>query len=76
MNTRLGLVSGYSFLYGVHKPGRILDRAASFGIKTVSICDMNNLYGVHSFLGAAKERNIRPIIGATLSIEPSSIPHS
>ncbi|MCL2759918.1 MAG: PHP domain-containing protein, partial [Treponema sp.] len=64
---RLGLVSAYSFLYGVHKPEVLLDRAASFGVKTVSICDLNNLYGLHSFLEAAKERGIRPVIGAALS---------
>jgi len=68
MQTRLGLVSGYSLLYGVHKPGELLDRSISYGIKTLSICDMNNLYGVHTFVEAAKERNIKPIIGASLSI--------
>ncbi|MDR0472491.1 MAG: DNA polymerase III subunit alpha [Treponema sp.] len=66
---RLGLVSAYSLLYGVHMPGALLDRAASFGVKAVSVCDLNNLYGVHTFLEAAKERGIRPIIGAALSNE-------
>jgi DNA polymerase III alpha subunit len=68
MNIRLGLVSAYSLLYGVRKHGDLLDRAASFGVKTVSVCDLNNLYGVHDFLEAAKERNIRPVIGAALTI--------
>jgi len=68
MEIRLGLVSGYSFLYGVHNPGSILDRAASFGIKVVSFCDLNSLYGVHTVLEAAKERGIRPIIGAALTM--------
>ena len=67
MHTRLGLISAYSLLCGVHKPEALLDRAASFGVKTVSICDINNLYGLHSFLEAARERNIRPIIGAALN---------
>ena len=66
MDKRLGLCSAYSFLYGVHKPEKLLDRAAVIGAKTVSICDINNLYGVHSFIEAAKERNIRPIIGTAL----------
>jgi len=68
MLTRLGLISAYSFLYGVHKPQALLDAAVSFGIKTVSICDLNNLYGVHSFIEAAKERGIRPVIGAVLGV--------
>ena len=73
MEIRLGLISAYSFLYGVHKPETLLDRAALLGINTVSICDLNNLYGLHSFLEAAKDRGIRPIIGAALSFDA---PHS
>jgi len=76
MLTRLGLCSAYSFLYGVHKHEKLLDRAVSYGVKTVSICDLNNLYGVHSFLEAAKERNIRPIIGSALTVKEKSTPHS
>ena len=67
MNTRLGLVSSYSLLYGVRKPEEILDKAASFGVGTVSFCDLNSLYGIHSILEAAKERGIRPIIGLALT---------
>jgi len=67
METRLGLISAYSFLCGVHKPEALLNRAVSFGVKTVSICDKNSLYGLHSFLEAAKDRNIRSIIGAALT---------
>jgi len=67
MKIRLGLCSAYSLLFGVHKPEELLDKAASFGVKTASICDLNNLYGVHSFLEEAKERGIKPIIGAALA---------
>ncbi|MDR0312338.1 MAG: PHP domain-containing protein, partial [Treponema sp.] len=67
MDARLGLCSAYSLLYGIHKPATILERATSYGVKTVSFCDINNLYGVHTFLEEAKERQIRPIIGATLT---------
>ena len=70
----LGLCSAYSLLYGVHKPDKLLDRAAANGAKTVSICDLNNLYGVHTFLEDAKERGIRPIIGAALSVGESFKP--
>ena len=68
---RLGLVSAYSFLYGVHKPEKLIERAASYGIKAVSICDADNLYGLHSFIETAKERNIRPVIGASLTLNKS-----
>ena len=71
MNIRLGLCSAYSFLYGVHRPGELVDRAASFGVSVVSVCDLNNLYGVHTFIEAAKERGVRPVIGAALTVPPS-----
>jgi DNA polymerase-3 subunit alpha/error-prone DNA polymerase len=58
----------------VRKPAELLDRAVSFGVKTVSICDMNNLYGVHTFLEEARERGIKPIIGCTLTIGDSIKP--
>ena len=67
MNIRLGLCSAYSLLYGVNSPKELVDRACEYGAGTVSVCDINNLYGVHAFLEAAKERNIRPIIGAALT---------
>jgi DNA polymerase-3 subunit alpha/error-prone DNA polymerase len=70
---RLGLVSAYSLLYGVRRHGEILDRAVSYGVKTVSICDLNNLYGVHAFIEEAKERNIKPIIGAALTDKKEKI---
>ena len=73
MNIRLGLVSAYSFLYGVHKHPAILDKAVSLGINTVSICDLNNLYGVHAFLEEAKERNIKPVIGCGLTNKKKEI---
>jgi len=74
MQIRLGLVSAYSFLYGVHKPAELLDRAISYGIKTISICDLNNLYGVHAFLEEARERGITPIIGSALTVGEDTKP--
>ena len=68
MDIRLGLCSAYSLLYGVRMPEDLLDRAASNGVKVLSICDLNNLYGLHTFLEVAKERNIRPIIGTALMV--------
>jgi len=67
MKIRLGFCSAYSLLFGVHKPGELLDKAALFGVNTASICDLNNLYGVHTFLEEAKEKGIRPVIGAALT---------
>jgi DNA polymerase-3 subunit alpha/error-prone DNA polymerase len=54
-------------------PKELLDRAVSLGVKTVSICDLNNLYGVHSFLEEARERDIKPVIGAALTTGKSTL---
>jgi len=67
MDIRLGLVSAYSLLYGVRGHGDLLDKAAGLGVRTVSVCDLNNLYGVHGFMAAARERGLRPIVGAALT---------
>jgi len=67
MKIRLGFCSAYTLLFGVHKPGEFLNKAALLGVDTASICDLNNLYGVHSFLEEAKEKGIRPIIGTALT---------
>ena len=74
MNTRLGLCSAYSLLFGVHSPKRLIEKSFEYGVKTASVCDINNLYGVHSFLEAAKEAGIRPVIGAALTKGESSRP--
>ena len=74
MNIRLGICSAYSFLYGVRKHTELLEKAASFGVKIVSICDLNNLYGVHTFLEEARGRGIKPIIGCALTIGNSISP--
>jgi DNA polymerase-3 subunit alpha/error-prone DNA polymerase len=76
MTTALGLRSAYSLLYGVHTPDKLVDKALSYGIKTVSICDLNNLYGIHSFLEAAKERGMRPIIGVALTFNSNQLAHN
>jgi len=72
MHIRLGLCSAYSLLYGVRNHNELLEQSALYGVRVVAICDLNNLYGVHTFIEAAKEQNIRPIIGAALTIGDST----
>ena len=67
MPSRLGLRSAYSLLYGVRSPGDIVARASDYGATALSICDRDNLYGVHAFIEAAKEAGLRPVVGAELS---------
>lgn len=67
MRSRLGIRSAYSLLYGVRSPEAIVERASSFGATAVSITDRDNLYGVHTFMEAAAEAKLRPVIGAELT---------
>jgi DNA polymerase-3 subunit alpha/error-prone DNA polymerase len=51
----------------------MVERAAHYGIEALAIIDRNNLYGLHEFLEACKDRNIRPIIGCELSSSAGSV---
>ncbi|MFQ3547466.1 MAG: DNA polymerase III subunit alpha, partial [Termitinemataceae bacterium] len=73
MNIRLGLISAYSLLYGVHSPRDIVMRAKDLGIQYLSITDRNSLYGIHEFLEAAEEASIHPIIGSELLYREGSV---
>jgi error-prone DNA polymerase len=67
MFEHLNVRSAYSLLYGVRTVTDILDRAKEAGCSTLAVTDIDNIYGVHSFIEAAKERGIRPIVGAELT---------
>jgi len=56
--------SCYSLLYGTRTIGELVARAADLGYGAMALTDINNLYGVHDFLEACRERGIRPIVGA------------
>ena len=73
MTVRLGLQTTYSLLYGTQGPKELVDRAASYGIQVLAITDRNNLYGLHEFLAACKERGIRPVIGCELTSSAGSV---
>ncbi|AEJ19558.1 DNA polymerase III subunit alpha [Gracilinema caldarium] len=73
MNLRLGIQTAYSLLYGTHRPEVMVERAAHYGIETLAIIDRNNLYGLHEFLEACKDRNVRPIIGCELTSSAGSV---
>jgi DNA polymerase-3 subunit alpha/error-prone DNA polymerase len=68
MNIRLGLCSAYSFLYGVHLPGKLAAAVRSAGAEVLCIADRDSLYGVHTILEAAKEQGLRLVIGAVLTM--------
>ncbi|HVU01883.1 MAG TPA: error-prone DNA polymerase [Polyangiaceae bacterium] len=64
--------SAFSFLRGASQPEEMIDRAKELGLPALALCDRDGLYGVVRAYAQAKERNVRVIVGAELSLaEPS-----
>lgn len=64
--THLHVHSHYSLLDGLPKIDEILDYVKELGMDSVAITDHGNLYGAVEFYKKAKERGIKPIIGAEM----------
>jgi len=62
--THLHVHSHYSLLDGLPKIDEILDYVQKLGMDSVAITDHGALYGAVEFYKKAKERGIKPIIGA------------
>jgi len=62
--------SNYSLLSGASHVGKMLDRAAEIGLGAIALTDENNLYGAPLFFESARERGIRPILGALVDDPP------
>jgi DNA polymerase-3 subunit alpha/error-prone DNA polymerase len=69
VNIRLGLCSAYSLLYGVKRPGELIENVKALGTEVVCIADRDNLYGLPACLEKAKEAGLRPVIGVCLTID-------
>ena len=64
--THLHVHSHYSLLDGLPKVGQLLDRVQELGMDSVAITDHGNMYGAIEFYQKAKERGIKPILGAEI----------
>jgi error-prone DNA polymerase len=60
--------SSYSFLDGASSPEALLDRAVMLGYPSLALTDRDGLYGAVPFWRAARERGIKPIIGAEVTV--------
>jgi len=58
--------SNYSLLRGCRSPEEICHFARERGISTVGMADINNFYGLISFLLAAGRMGIRPVVGVVV----------
>src|SRR5881398_2346602 len=65
--------SAFSFLRGGSFPEQLAEVAAELEMPAIALLDRNGVYGAQRFSVAAREHNVRPIIGAELSMEDGSI---
>ena len=61
--------SYFSLLDGASSPEALLDRALELGMPALALTDHDGLYGAVRFVRGAQERNIRPILGAEITLE-------
>ena len=61
--------SAFSFLRGASFPEQLAETAAELEMPAMALLDRNGVYGAQRFSVAAREQNIRPIIGCELSME-------
>ena len=65
--------SAFSFLRGASFPEQLAERAAELEMPALALLDRNGVYGGQRFSVAARENNLRPIIGCELSLEDGRI---
>src|SRR5437588_1406026 len=65
--------SAFSFLRGASFPEQLAETAAELGMPAMALADRNGVYGAQRFSVAAREQNVRPIIGCELSMEDGAI---
>src|SRR6266849_1905607 len=65
--------SAFSFLRGASFPEQLAETAAELEMPAMALIDRNGVSGAQRFSVAAREQNVRPIIGCELSMEDSVI---
>ncbi|MEI6426651.1 MAG: PHP domain-containing protein [Candidatus Absconditabacteria bacterium] len=58
--------STFSFLEAIGKPNKISAQAKKLGMEAIALTDYNGMYGAIKFIGAAKDDDIKPILGVEL----------
>ena len=61
--------SAFSFLRGASFPEQLAETAAALEMPAMALLDRNGVYGAQRFSVAAREQNVRPIVGCELSME-------
>jgi error-prone DNA polymerase len=71
--TELHSRSAFSFLRGGSRPEELAEAAADKGLATVALCDRDGVYGAPLFSEAAREKGVRAIVGAEITLEDESV---
>jgi error-prone DNA polymerase len=64
--------SAFSFLRGASFPEQLAEVAAELEMPALALLDRDGVYGAQRFSVAARENNVRPIVGCELSMEDGS----
>ncbi|HZJ38905.1 MAG TPA: error-prone DNA polymerase [Chthoniobacterales bacterium] len=73
MYIELHACSAFSFLRGGSSPEELAKTAAKLQMPSMALLDRNGVYGTQRFSVAAREHNLRPIVGAELSMDDGAI---
>ena len=65
--------SAFSFLRGGSFPEQLAETAAELEMPAMALLDYNGVYGAQRFSVAAREHNVRPIVGCELAIDDGTV---
>src|SRR4051812_38070824 len=65
--------SAFSFLRGASQPEHLAQGASALGLPAIALLDRNGVYGAQRFSTAARENDVRPIVGCELTMEDGSV---
>jgi error-prone DNA polymerase len=65
--------SAFSFLRGASFPEQLAETAAELEMPAMALLDRNGVYGAQRFSVSAREKNVRPIVGAELTMEDGCV---
>lgn len=65
----LRTASAFTFLRAASQPEEMAQRAAELGYRVVALADADGVYGVPRFVKAARAAGVRPIVGATVTMD-------
>ncbi len=69
----LHAASAFSFLRGASQPADLAAEAARLGLPGVAVCDRDGVYGAPRFYASAREHDLRPLVGAEITLLDGTI---